>query len=100
MWAIGRYDLRLTEDDFQRVSVRRFAALYDRFLSQKQHSDFMVGLLCSVTANFSMGKVPGSEPLQPDDFVPWLPEPEVELTTGDEIKAFIDAQLKPKQVKR
>jgi len=68
MWAIARYDLGLTSDEFYALTPRQFDAL----LKRKEHADtmqeFLFGQLASVTANFSMSRP--KNPTTPQDFMP------------------------------
>src|SRR6185312_12893062 len=68
MWAIARYDLGLTSDEFYALTPRQFDAL----LKRKEHADtmqeFLFGQLAAMTANFSMA--PPKKPARPQDFMP------------------------------
>ena len=55
-WSIGRYDLRLTDDEWLEMTPRQLHALRLRQIEQLQHSELMTGIIASVTANFSMMK--------------------------------------------
>jgi len=92
-WAIARYDLGLSDADFRLMTLRQFIGLYDRHLERRNHEDMRFGILCATAANFSMGKDPDKPPLRPQDFFPWLPEPEEEpeAMDGDQMMAFIQS---------
>jgi len=47
LWAVGRYDLRLTDAEFWGMVPRQFAALMDRRKDAMLRREFSVGLICS-----------------------------------------------------
>jgi hypothetical protein len=74
------------------MTLRQFAARFDRFNEATQREDFRCGLIASVTANFSMGKDPKQPPLMPQDFFPNLPQPQEETEAPpDQMIAILQA---------
>ena len=70
MWAVGRYDLKLTEEEFWGLTLREFGLLIERYNAEVERQDFRVGLLCSVLANIYRDDKRRSEPFTPQDFMP------------------------------
>ena len=69
-------------------------ALHRRQQAEEHRADLRAGVIASAVLNPWRGE--GEDALTPHDFFPWLPEPEEkELTTPEEIKAWIDEQIRP-----
>lgn len=51
LWAIGRYDLHLSDDEFWSLSPVKYFALYERWERELDHADFMLAQICSVMWN-------------------------------------------------
>jgi len=55
MWAIGRYDLGLTEQEFWKMTLRQFSLMVDRRNKrdevERDRADFHAALICSVVAS-------------------------------------------------
>jgi hypothetical protein len=67
LWAIGRYDLQLSEEDFWRLTLKEFNMLCHRHRERRRAELFNSALICSVIANVHRGK---GKPYKPDDFMP------------------------------
>lgn len=68
LWSTARYDLQLTDEEFWHMTGRQLSALTRRHKQASEREHYLVGLLASVTANFSMCRP--KEPLTPSDFMP------------------------------
>ena len=51
LWAIGRYDLRLTEDELWGMTPAMFHALCLRLDAAREHAEYCAGLVASTVAN-------------------------------------------------
>lgn len=81
MWAIARYDLHISSDDFYSLTPRKFDALIKRLERAQQHSDYMLAQIVSYGVNFSMCHPKDS--VRPEDFMPgeWAkPQPKLHRT--------------------
>ena len=68
LWAIGRFDLHLSEDEYNKLTLTQFNALMDRFQVQQERQDYRAGLICAVLANIY--RDPGkSKPFTTQDFM-------------------------------
>ncbi len=67
LWSIGIYDLRLTEDQFWRLTLEEFNSLCHRHKEKQRAELFNSALICSVIANVNRGKGKAYTPL---DFMP------------------------------
>ena len=67
MWSIGIYDLRLTEDQFWRLTLGEFNSLCLRHKERQRAELFNSALICSVIANVNRGK---GKAYTPADFMP------------------------------
>ena len=54
LWSSARYDLLLTDAEFWSLTPRQFHALLHRHKSRLERDNYFVGLVASVTANYSM----------------------------------------------
>lgn len=70
LWSTGRYDLRLSEKGFWRLTVRQFFAMWDRAEKAEQRADFRAGTIAAVIANANRGK--DQAPFRSSDFFPSL----------------------------
>jgi hypothetical protein len=68
LWSSARYDLRLTEAEFWKMTDRQLAALMRRRRVEIESRQYQAGILASTFANFSMAHP--KEPLSPEDFMP------------------------------
>lgn len=80
MWSAARYDLGLSEAEFWKLTGKQLSHLIRRHKGSQDRQQLLVGLLASVTANYSMCRP--KEPLVPADFMPNRKERE---RTEDEI---------------
>ena len=80
MWAIARYDLKLSDREFLRMSLRQFRALTDRMDAKERMRRYCFGVLACASSW-------STKPLRPADFFPDLEEPmmmpDVETTDDD-----------------
>jgi hypothetical protein len=68
MWAVARFDLSLTSDEFYALTPRQFDALVKRHERKNEHIEFLFAQLTSYGINFSMCRP--QEPTSPRDFMP------------------------------
>ncbi len=68
MWATGRFDLRLTEDEFWHLTLKELNALITRFNKNEDWLNYRVGMICSVLSNIWRAK--GAKIRTPQDFFP------------------------------
>lgn len=85
--------MRIDEEKFWRVTLRQFYALMKRHSFRQQREQLLVGLLASVTANYSMNGP--KEPLCAADFVPGLKRPKTPELSDEEIAEQINAVFMP-----
>lgn len=69
LWAIGRYDLRLTDDEFWSYTLREVFLLIDRWEADRKHRELLAGIVASTTANCNRDPNKG-KPFTPEDFMP------------------------------
>lgn len=67
MWAIGRYDLGLTDNEFWGLTLLQFNKLCERHKEKRSADLFNSALICSVIANVNRQK---GKPFTPQDFMP------------------------------
>ena len=65
MWSFAIYNLRLTEEQFWRLSLNEFMLLVDRHKEQQRRDDWRAALICATLANVNSKKK-----YQPKDFMP------------------------------
>ena len=70
MWAVGRYDLGLGEDEFWALTIRELNALLERYKSEHDWLNYRAALICSVLANTARDPKRKPRPFIPDDFMP------------------------------
>jgi len=68
LWAFGRYDLQLGEDEFWGLTLREFNALSERHKDNQDWLNYRAALICAVMAN--MWRDSKTKPYTPDDFMP------------------------------
>lgn len=69
LWAVGRYDLRLTDTEFWQMVPRQFAALMDRRRGRILRQEFSAGVVASAVYATRGVK------LSPQKFMPSWKEP-------------------------
>lgn len=67
LWAIGRYDLGLSDEEFWRLTPAQFAALCDRMEAEREHAEYCAALVASTVANCNRAE--GVEPFEPGLFM-------------------------------
>lgn len=67
LWSIGRYDLRLTDDDFWGLTLKEFNLLMKRHKEQRSAEMFNSALICATIANVNRSKGRAYTPM---DFMP------------------------------
>ncbi len=67
LWAIGRYDLGLSDDEFWRLTPAQFAALCDRMEAEREHAEYCAALVIAEMGN--MQRAEGAVPLEPGLFM-------------------------------
>ena len=70
MWAVGRYDLKLSEEELWGLTLKEFGLLVERYNAEVERQDFRVALVCSVLANIYRDDKRRAEPFTPEDFMP------------------------------
>ena len=70
MWAFGRYDLNLSEDDFWYLTLKEFNALSTRFKENQKWLNYRAAMICAVVANTVRNPKKKSRAWTPDDFMP------------------------------
>lgn len=68
MWAFGRFDLHLGEDEFWGLTLREFNALSERHKDNQDWLNYRSALICAVMANMWRGK--NTKAFIPNDFMP------------------------------
>lgn len=68
LWAVGRYDLGLGEEEFWRLSPRQFGALLERHNEEQRKEDWRAGMIAATIANALRGKK--GKAYQAEDFMP------------------------------
>lgn len=101
MWAVARYDLGLTEQEFLDITPARFFALIDRHNSEKQEQDYRAGIIASNIVRVHASKEDSAK-YGPGYFFPSLrSEREVAATkvrsTPEEMKRHLQTVYPPKK---
>lgn len=65
---MARYDLRLTDGEFLRLTPAQFRALFERRLVDLEEQDSHAALVCTLLANIHRGK--NKRPFKIEDFMP------------------------------
>jgi hypothetical protein len=58
LWAVGRYDLRLTDEEFWHMVPRQFDALVRRDRERQLREEFAAGIICQTVASLAGVKMP------------------------------------------
>ena len=100
LWAIGRYDLGLTDDEFGVLTPGLLEALLDRKQAESKQDYFRTGLISAAVINTSMAAP--KRPVSALDFVPGEKPKEKDLSTmtGEEAEAEILAQFSKKSERK
>lgn len=67
LWSIGRYDLRLNDEEFWSLTLKEFNLLMKRHKEQRSADMFNSALICATIANVNRTKGRSYTPL---DFMP------------------------------
>lgn len=70
LWASARFDLKLSDGEFHRLTFRELAALLERHTAQEQRADYRAGVVASILANQWRDKK--HKAAKPADFFPSL----------------------------
>lgn len=101
MWAVGRYDLGLTEEEFWGLTPRQYVALLERHEEAMEWEDYRMGVIASTIVN--MLKAKGGKTFKPEDFMPTKRRkkqtPEEMLAVVKNYMATVDEDDKPWLVK-
>lgn len=73
MWAIGKYDLHLTEEEFWGLTARKYRALTERLQVLHDWENYRSALICAVMANIHRDPKAGKT-YSPQDFMPDKPK--------------------------
>lgn len=68
MWAVCRYDHRMSWDEFQDMTLAQFEALEDRRATAIRHARFNAALITSALVNVNLSGE--ADALSPFDFLP------------------------------
>jgi hypothetical protein len=71
VWAIARYDLGISEEEFWELSTDQFNALLKRHNLKQEREDSQIAMICAVIANIFRGK---GKPYKIKDFMPGKPK--------------------------
>ena len=69
MWAFAIYDLGLSDEGFWKLTLKRFAALAERYHLSIERQHYHAALICAVLANIHRDPKK-SQPFSPADFMP------------------------------
>lgn len=67
LWSIGRYDLRLNDEEFWSLTLKEFNLLMKRHKEQRSAEMFNSALICATIANVNRTKGRAYSPM---DFMP------------------------------
>lgn len=70
LWAFGRYDLRLSEDEFWDLTFDQFNALVERYIQEQENQDLRMAMICSLLANIYRNTKKRQRPYEPKEFMP------------------------------
>jgi len=74
LWAVGRYDLGLSEQELWGLNLKKLNALMERYnlvhKQKKKEADFRAGIISSTLANIYRDKKKKPRPYKPKDFMP------------------------------
>lgn len=70
LWAFGRYDLRLSDDEFWDLTLDQFNALSEQYIQEQENQDLRTALICSLLANIHRDTKKRHKPYEPKDFMP------------------------------
>ena len=83
LWSVGRFDLRLTEEEFWGLVPRQFVALMERRHQAVLRHEFTAGAICSAVFNSRGVKS------KPTDFMPSWKEKEQPERPWQEMRSII-----------
>jgi hypothetical protein len=66
LWAYCIYDLKLTDDQFERYTISQIKLLMERHKTHLREQEYLHALVCSTIANVNRGK---GKAYKPDDFM-------------------------------
>ena len=66
MWAFARFDLNLSDEEFENYTLDKLNALSQRYKEKIQQEEYFHALICSVIANVNRGK---GKSFKPSDFM-------------------------------
>jgi hypothetical protein len=71
LWAVGIYDLGLTDEQWKRLTLRKYDALVKRFSNKLEREDFQIAKLSAVIYNANVVKRKGNDkrPWIADNFI-------------------------------
>ena len=84
-WSFGIYNLRLSDGQFWRLTLKEFVWLTDRYRDEQEILDRRIGRICAMLAEPHRDKAKKSEPFTEMDFVPGKGKAQ----TVDEQKAIL-----------
>jgi hypothetical protein len=80
LWSIGRYDLRLNDEEFWGLTLREFNLLMKRHKEQRSAEMFNSALICATIANVNRSK---GRAYTPQDFMPKEKEKKIKMKIED-----------------
>ena len=85
MWAFGRYDLRLSEDELLDLTLKEYKALSDRYKNEQDWLNWRMAMLCATEVN--MHRDPKkTKAVSPQDF---MPKSKVKVQTPEQMLANV-----------
>ena len=102
LWALARYDLQLSDEEFGELSPRQFHWLLKRKERETEHRELLNGIVAAAVVNFSFS-APDKQ-AEPKDFMPsqYASAPEVSAEEIEQARArtigcFLKGQMLAQQ---
>ena len=94
---MARYDLHLSDAEYENITLQEFNALCQRRQQEIEHHDFMLAQLCCLMANLWSDK----HDFKPEDFMPRKAESSKEQTPEEMLAViqYVDAAMQGKRIK-
>ena len=87
MWAYCRFDLGLSDEEYNRYNLHQINALTERHKEQKKENEYLSAMICSIIANVNSSK---GKSYKPSDFM----RKEKKKQTVDEMLLIFQALVK------
>ena len=92
LWAIGRYDLGLSEDALWRLTLRRYDALHARWKAREHREDYRTATICAAFWEVFRDHDKRLSPYTPEDFMPHYVTPQTPEQMLDAVKVIAATQ--------